>query len=116
MVKVNIIRYNISSLMKSKDSLREYTEGSLAIKQRKVWRTVIELLDRRRRILDSSTYYPNYKWSDITADDINSQLCKSDAEINADLLPLCEMQRLNPFDYFKDIEENLQQLKALSEG
>ena len=115
MIKVNIIRYNISSLLKSRESLREFVENSLAIKQRKVRRNVIELLDRRRRILDNN-HYPTYKWSDITADDINSQLSKSDAEINADLLPLCEMQRLEDYDYFRDIEDNLQELKALCEG
>ena len=102
--------------MKNKESLREFTEGSLAIKQRKIRRNIAELLDRRRRLLDTNKYYPTFKWTDISADEVNSEMERSESEINGQLLPLCQMPRLEEFDYYKDIEMNLKELAKVANG
>ena len=117
MMKVNIIRYNISNLFKSRESLREYTEGSLAITQKKIRRHILELLDRRRRLVDNSSHYPNFKWINIGADDINAEITKSVLDINKEMLPLCEQMAIDvQYNWFKEIEKNLDQLKKLIKG
>ncbi|XP_054164697.1 ATP-dependent RNA helicase TDRD9-like [Oppia nitens] len=108
-IKVNIIRYNISTLLASLRSLQEYVAGSLATTQRKVRRNIIQLLDRRRRVIDCSKYQPSFKWFDLK--EHSSTADKNEAQMNSELLPVCEQVQLVNFDWYEDITTNLDQLK-----
>jgi hypothetical protein len=107
-------------MLKNRENMREFTDNTLAYKQRKIRRLVIELLDRRRRLKDTNAYPSNFRWGLNADTNTDEEEFKCNEELkeqfSASFLPILNPLRMNDYDWFEDIKHNLEQLKEVHKG